>query len=170
MSAAIVVVMGVSGCGKSTLGHALAKALGVGYLEGDDLHPRQNVERMAAGIALTDDDRQGWLQAIAERLAMATSKGQGLVVSCSALRRSYRNLLRAAAPGLRLVHLTGSPALLGERLAQRSGHYMPAALLQSQLSTLEQPDADEHAIEIDMAEPLLDQLAQARQALAAGLA
>ena len=145
-----VVVMGVSGCGKSTIGQALAAALGLSYLEGDALHPAENVARMAAGIALTDADRQGWLQAIAHELNRATG---GLVVSCSALKRSYRDLLRSAAPGLQLVHLHGDAALLAARMQERRGHYMPPSLLQSQLDTLEVPGDDEGAITIDFAEP-----------------
>ncbi len=146
-----VVVMGVSGSGKSTVGRALADALGLPFVEGDSLHPPRNVNLMAAGTPLTDDDRQDWLQAIAAQLAAA--QHDGVVVSCSALRRSYRDLLRASAPDLRLVHLTGEPWLLAERLESRSGHYMPASLLQSQLDTLEPPTADEAAISADIGAP-----------------
>jgi len=142
--------MGVSGCGKSTVGRLLAQALALPYIEGDELHPARNVARMAAGIALTDSDRQGWLQAVAQRLGEAQD---GIVVSCSALKRSYRDLLRAAAPGLRFVHLHGDPALLAARMHSRPGHYMPASLLQSQLDTLEPPGADEAPITADIAQP-----------------
>ena len=141
-----VVVMGVSGCGKSTVGAALAAALGWRYLEGDQLHPPANVARMAAGIALTDEDREGWLERIGIKLVQAAALRQGLVASCSALKRSYRDLLRAAEPGVRFVHLQGSPELLAERMAARTGHYMPASLLQSQLATLEPPTPDERAL------------------------
>jgi carbohydrate kinase (thermoresistant glucokinase family) len=147
----VIVVMGVSGCGKSTLGLALAEALGVPYIEGDALHPPRNVALMAAGTPLTDADRAGWLDVIGERLAQAGD--QGAVVACSALRRIYRDRLRAASPGLRLVHLHGDPALLAERIGQRTGHYMPPALLPSQLQTLEPPDPDEAAITLDIAQP-----------------
>lgn len=147
-----VVVMGVSGSGKSTVGQALARALGVPFVEGDSLHPPRNVALMAAGTPLTDHDRQDWLQAVAAELA--ASQQHGVVVSCSALRRSYRDLLRASAPDLRLVHLTGEPSLLAERLGSRSGHYMPASLLQSQLDTLESPTADEAAISVDIDAPV----------------
>jgi gluconokinase len=146
-----IVVMGVSGCGKSTVGRLLAQALAVPYVEGDDLHPARNVALMAAGTPLTDADRQGWLQAVAQRLV---DSPQGVVASCSALKRSYRDLLRAAAPGLRFVHLHGDPALLAARMQSRPGHYMPASLLQSQLDTLEPPNAQEAAITIDIAMPL----------------
>lgn len=149
-----LVVMGVSGCGKSTLGQALAQRLGLPFVEGDDLHPARNVALMAAGTPLTDEDRQGWLQAIALRLAQA--QGVGAVVSCSALKRSYRDQLRRSAPDLQLVHLTGEESLLAARLRSRAGHYMPASLLPSQLQALEPPDADEHAITLPVTEPTLD--------------
>lgn len=144
-------MMGVSGCGKSTLGRALADALGVAFIEGDALHPPANVARMAAGMALTDADRHDWLQSIAEQLRAATTGGWGVVVSCSALKLSYRELLRAAASGVHFVHLHGTPELIAARLRGRSGHYMPPSLLQSQLDTLEPPLADEGALSIDVA-------------------
>ena len=153
MTAARVVVMGVSGSGKSTVGQTLAGELGVPFVEGDALHPPRNVALMAAGTPLTDDDRRDWLQSLADTLARAAAQGQGVVISCSALKRSYRERLRAGAPDLRFVHLHGSPALLAERLHARADHYMPPSLLQSQLDTLEPPAADEGAIEIDIALP-----------------
>ena len=146
-----VVVMGVSGCGKSTVGAALAQALGLRFVEGDSLHPPRNVALMAAGTPLTDEDRRGWLQAVAQILADA--KDSGVVVSCSALKRSYRDQLRVAAPDLKLVHLRGEPALLAQRMNERKGHYMPPSLLQSQLDTLEPPAADESVFTADVAEP-----------------
>jgi carbohydrate kinase (thermoresistant glucokinase family) len=146
-----VVVMGVSGCGKSTVGRGLADGLGVPYVEGDTLHPPRNVALMAAGTPLTDEDRQGWLQAVAAELAQA--QRSGVVVSCSALRRRYRNVLRAAAPDLKLVYLRGDHGLLAERMRARSGHYMPPSLLQSQLDTLEPPGVDESAFVADIAPP-----------------
>ena len=145
-----VVVMGVSGCGKSTVGRGLAARLGVGFIEGDELHPPRNVARMAAGTALTDADRAGWLDALAERIAAARAAGQGLVLACSALKRAYRDRLRAADPGLRFVHLHGDAELLRARMAQRSDHYMPPSLLASQLATLEPPAADERAATFDI--------------------
>ncbi|MDQ2778726.1 MAG: gluconokinase [Pseudomonadota bacterium] len=156
-----IVVMGVSGCGKSTLGVALAQALGISYVEGDELHPAANVQKMSAGHALTDADRQGWLERIAARLAQAVRAGQGVVVSCSALKRSYRDLLRAGAPDLQLVHLHGSTLVLEERMRHRPGHYMPASLLQSQLDTLQMPGTDEAVLTVDIAQPIAQQLAQA---------
>jgi len=142
-----VVVMGVSGCGKTTVGRLLAQHLGVPYIEGDELHPPRNVKLMAAGTPLTDEDRVGWLEAVGAELAR---KSAGAVASCSALRRSYRDRLRQAVPGLSFVHLHGSRALLSQRLAQRKGHYMPASLLDSQLQTLELPAPDEHVLQLDI--------------------
>lgn len=147
MQAPRVVVMGVCGSGKTTVGSLLARSLGVRYVDGDDLHPPRNVALMAAGTPLTDDDRAEWLDAVAATLQGAP---QGVVVSCSALRRRYRDRLRHAADDLRLVHLHGPRALLWERMSARQGHYMPAALLDSQLQTLEPPTADEHAIVLDI--------------------
>jgi gluconokinase len=158
-----IVVMGVSGCGKSTLGAALAASRGVPYVEGDALHPPRNIERMRAGIALTDEDRQGWLQALAAVLRDAHGAGHGVVVSCSALKRRYRDTLRAGAPDVAFVHLHGTHAQLAQRLAARQGHYMPASLLQSQLEALEMPAADESAVTLDLGEPVDRLLVQATQ-------
>lgn len=145
-------VMGVSGAGKTLVGTLLAGALGVAFLEGDDLHPADNVRRMAQGIPLTDDDRRGWLASIAARIAEARRTDTGLVVACSALKRAYRDVLRRADPDIRFVHLTGDPALIARRLSQRVGHYMPATLLDSQLATLEPPTPVEHAWTFDLAD------------------
>jgi len=152
-AAPLVVVMGVSGCGKSTVGGLLAQQLCAEFLEGDSLHPARNVERMAAGVALTDDDRRDWLLAVANHLQSARAAHQPLVVSCSALKRSYRDLLRNASNDLAFVHLHGDPVLLAQRMNARVGHYMPASLLASQLGTLEAPGNDEHAITFDAALP-----------------
>jgi gluconokinase len=142
----LYVMMGVCGSGKSTIGAPLARELGIEFVEGDALHPPDNVKRMAAGIPLTDDDRRAWLLAIAARLREAKRAGIGLVVSCSALKRSYRDLLRSVgAADVRFVCLAGSRALLAERMAQRRGHFMPPSLLESQLAILEEPSPDERA-------------------------
>jgi gluconokinase len=160
-----IVVMGVCGSGKSTVGRALAAALGLPFVEGDDLHPPRNVALMAAGTPLTDEDRGDWLRTLAEVLAGAAARRQGVVVSCSALKRSYRDLLRRGAPALRLVFLHGTPALLAERLQQRSGHYMPASLLDSQLQTLEPPGDEEHPVRLDIAAPAAALVAAAHRQL-----
>lgn len=146
----LYVVMGVAGAGKSTVGVALAQALRIPFVEGDDFHPPENRARMAAGIPLTDADRQGWLQALSARIAQAQRAGRGVVVSCSALKRAYRDILRAGAPALRFIFLSGDPSLLAERLAARHGHFMPASLLDSQLATLEPPAPDEGAWVVDI--------------------
>ena len=140
----VIVVMGVSGTGKSTIGRALAETLDLPFVEGDDLHPAANVAKMAAGIPLTDADRAPWLDLIAAEL------GRPVVITCSALKRAYRDRLRRAAPDLVLVYLHGAPELLASRMAQRDGHFMPTALLESQLATLEEPAADEDAIPVDV--------------------
>jgi carbohydrate kinase (thermoresistant glucokinase family) len=147
-----ILVMGVSGSGKSTVGQALARDLGLPYIEGDELHPPANVARMAAGIPLTDEDRKGWLDAIAQRLDDPAARACGVVVTCSALKRVYRDRLRRAAPDLRVVWLHGDEATLARRLASRTGHYMPASLLPSQLATLEPPGADESPLAVDVAQ------------------
>ena len=153
MHTGLYVVMGVCGSGKSLIGAMLARELGVDFVEGDALHPPDNVKRMAAGIPLTDDDRQGWLTAIATRLRDARRAGVGLVVSCSALKRKYRDLLRSAGDAdVRLVFLAGPRSLVADRLANRRGHFMPASLLDSQLATLEEPTADEGAWTCDIRE------------------
>jgi gluconokinase len=137
--------MGVSGSGKSLIGAALAQALGIDFVEGDKYHPAENVERMSRGIPLTDDDRSRWLRSLAERIREAKDAGAGLVVSCSALKRSYRDILRANAREVHFVFLKGEPALIAERIASRRGHFMPAALLESQFIILEEPSPDEDA-------------------------
>jgi gluconokinase len=145
------VVMGVSGSGKSLIGARLAGALGIEFVEGDADHSPENVARMSAGIPLTDDDRRTWLAAIAARLDAARA-GPGLVVSCSALKRAYRDVLRAGSTDVQFVYLEGTRAVLEQRLAGRRGHFMPAALLDSQLAILEPPSADERAWVCDIGE------------------
>jgi len=162
---AIVVVMGVSGCGKSTVGKRLADAMAVRFVEGDELHSPHNVALMAAGTPLTDGNRADWLRHVAQRLTEAAGEGQGLVISCSALKRSYREQLRAAAPALHFIYLQGNRALLAERLQSRAGHYMPPSMLQSQLDTLEPPAPDEHAITLDIADTPDALVAEARRQL-----
>ena len=149
-----VVVMGVSGSGKSTFGRVLAHELRATFLDADDFHPSENVARMRRGIALTDAERAPWLAALAARLARASAETESVVLACSALKRSYRDALRQGAPQLALLHLSGSQALLAQRLAARHDHYMPPSLLASQLSTLEAPAAEEAAFPLDIALPI----------------
>ncbi|MBU3649543.1 MAG: gluconokinase [Limnohabitans sp.] len=157
--------MGVSGSGKSTLARALAEKLHLPYIEGDDLHPPRNIALMRAGTPLTDEDRATWLDAIAQALLDAPPT-QGVVLTCSALKRRYRDRLRATGLPLQFIHLHGSEALLQERLAARQGHYMPPSLLQSQLRTLEVPGADEDALHLDVASSPEDLLQQVLSHLA----
>ncbi|MDN0196011.1 gluconokinase [Streptomyces sp. S.PNR 29] len=145
----VVVVMGVAGTGKTTIGPLLAARLGVPYAEGDDFHPPANIDKMSAGVPLTDEDRWPWLDALG---SWAHGRaGLGGVVSCSALKRSYRDRLRAAAPGLVFVHLTGDRALIEDRMSHRQGHFMPTALLDSQFATLQPLQADETGVAVDVA-------------------
>ena len=127
-----IVVMGVSGAGKSTVGEALAHRLDVPFVDADDLHPAANVEKMRTGTPLTDDDRWPWLDLVGA--ALAAAEPPGIVVACSALRRAYRDRLRAVAPDVAFVALEGDPEVLAERLGARAGHFMPATLLASQLA------------------------------------
>lgn len=128
-----IVVMGVSGCGKSTVGRLLAERLEAKFVDGDDLHPEENKAKMAAGIALNDEDRLDWLDAVASTLVSKTK----MVVACSALKKKYRDQIRAVCPDAVFVHLSGSPEVLKQRLESRSNHFMPVSLLESQLQTLE---------------------------------
>lgn len=147
------VVMGVSGVGKSTVGASLAQALGMSFLEGDAYHPAANVQKMSAGIPLDDEDRAGWLEALAQEIRIASERGAGLVLSCSALKRRYRDLLRQADPDLRFVHLQGPRDLIRDRMSRRPGHYMPPTLLDSQMRDLEPLGGDERGVVLDIDQP-----------------
>jgi gluconokinase len=145
-----VVIMGVSGCGKSSVGEGVSAQIGIPYRDGDDLHPAENVEKMRTGIPLSDDDRWPWL----DRVAAALATQAPVIIGCSALRRAYRDRLRAGAGGpLQFIHLSGSRDLIAGRMAARSGHYMPASLLDSQFAALEAPGPDE-ALTIPIDQPL----------------
>ena len=144
----VIVVMGVSGCGKSTVGRELSERLGWVFQEGDDLHPAANVVKMRAGVPLTDEDRWPWLDRVAAWIEGRLAAGESGVVACSALKRIYRE--RLARPGrVVFVYVAVDRQTLGERLAGRRGHYMPAALLASQVETLEEPGSDEGVIRVD---------------------
>lgn len=144
----VVVVMGVAGTGKTTIGPLVAERLGVPYAEGDDFHPPANIAKMSAGVPLDDADRWPWLDAIG-RWAGGRA-GLGGVVSSSALKRAYRDRLRAAAPGVVFLHLTGERALIEERMGARRGHFMPTALLDSQFATLQPLGEDEAGVAVDV--------------------
>jgi len=144
--------MGVSGSGKSTVGEKLAAALHLPFLEGDSLHPKSNVDKMASGIPLQDEDRWPWLDKIGERMAAAE---QGLIVSCSSLKKSYRDRLRAAVGGqLAFVFLDGSFEVLHEHMGHRRGHFMPVTMLESQLATLESPVGEPLVFRADIVDPI----------------
>lgn len=157
-----IVVMGVSGSGKSTVGAALAARLGVEFEDGDDLHPAANIAKMSAGTPLTDEDRWPWLDAVGDWLA-ARPAG---VIACSALRRAYRDRIRAHAPAAYVVHLAGAQETIAARQAARRGHFMPPSLLASQFATLEPLAADEAGVTLDVAlsvDALVDRAARAAQ-------
>lgn len=143
-----LLVMGVSGAGKTTLAEALARRLGAAFLDADDLHPPANRAKMAAGESLDDADRAPWLDAVAQVIAGWVATGQAGVIACSALKRAYRDRLRAADPGLVTVYLEVEEAELRRRLARRRGHFFPAELLVSQLAVLEPPTRDEGVVSV----------------------
>jgi gluconokinase len=145
------VIMGVSGCGKSSVGAALADRLTGVYIDGDDLHPAANIAKMGAGVPLTDADRWPWLDRVGECLARAEVTA---LIGCSALKRAYRDRIRAAVEGpVRFIHLAGKKEIIAARLHARQGHFMPVALLESQFTALEPPAGDEQAITVDIDQP-----------------
>jgi gluconokinase len=148
-----IVVMGVSGSGKTTLARALAHRLGWPFLEGDDLHPPANVAKMARGYPLDDADRLPWLEDVAGRIGEQERDGRDWVLTCSALHRRYRDLLREGHPSVWFVHVTARPEVLRERLARRTGHFMPVSLLETQLQALEPLEPDEPGMTIDAERP-----------------
>ena len=160
----LAVVCGVSGSGKSTVGALLAERLGVPFVDADDLHPITNLDKMRAGVPLTDDDRWPWLRVVGETFAAASDSG--LVIACSALRRSYREAIETHATGVQFVMLDGSRELLAGRLGQREGHFMPATLLDSQLATLEALADDEPGVTVSIEGSPDDIAAAAQVALA----
>ncbi|GLI27820.1 gluconokinase [Agromyces rhizosphaerae] len=146
------VVMGVSAAGKSSVGRAIAARSGAAFADGDDLHPAANVAKMARGEPLDDADRAPWLDEVGATLARHGD--DGIVVACSALKRAYRDRIRRAAPATRFVFLSGTPELLAERAGARTGHFMPPALLASQLAALEPLAPDEAGVTLDIADPV----------------
>nr|WP_298103970.1 gluconokinase [uncultured Shinella sp.] len=167
-NARAIVVMGVSGCGKTSVAEGLAAALPAAFVEGDSLHPAENVEKMSKGIPLDDADRWPWLDIIGRALSDALAQDKSIVISCSALKKVYRDHLRAAAGGnLSFVFLKGSHALLLSRMSARRNHFMPASLLDSQLATLEDPSGEPGVITVDIDAPIERIVAAALQGLAA---
>jgi gluconokinase len=157
-----IIVMGVSGCGKTTVASRLAQRLQRQFVEADTFHPAANVEKMRAGIPLSDEDRRPWLDAIAAWIAAARAKGSPCIVACSALKRSYRVRLARGCDDVRFVYLRGEFETIAARMAGRTGHYMPVSLLRSQFEALEEPGSDENPIVLSIDSPvdaLLDELA-----------
>ena len=148
-----VVVMGVAGCGKSFVGAALAQATGARFIEGDRLHPEENIALMAAGIPLTDQNREGWLDAVGHNIAANLASGDRVVATCSALKRRYRDILREHAPDVYIVEPWGPIEVVARRVNARTHEYMPPTLLQSQYDTLESLYDDERGIRISIAPP-----------------
>ena len=157
-----IVIMGVAGCGKSSVGAALSLATAIPYRDGDDLHPAANVAKMAAGSPLTDANRWPWLDLVAAELA----RNAPLMIGCSALKRAYRDRIRAGAGGpVLFIHLTGSRAVIEARMAARKNHFMPASLLDSQFAALEPPGPDEPHLTVDIDQALAAIVARLRQSL-----
>ncbi|WP_371683345.1 gluconokinase, partial [Kocuria sp. HSID17582] len=152
----LVVVMGVSGSGKTTIGTLVAHELGVQFIDGDSLHPLENVQKMAAGTPLDDDDRWPWLEIVGRTLHEHGERREGLVVACSALKRAYRERIRSQAPSALFLHLDGTLEVLTRRIEGRSGHFMPAALLESQIETLEPLAQEEGGYVLNIDQPVAD--------------
>jgi gluconokinase len=163
----VAIVMGVSGAGKTTVGERLAERLGWEFIEGDRLHPPENVAKMQSGHPLTDADRAPWLGAIAAAVDAVLARGARAVVTCSALKRAYRRRIIGERAGVRLVYLDGSAELIEQRLAARRGHFMPACLLTSQFAALEPPGPDENPITVAVGQPIERAVAQIAAALTA---
>ena len=160
-----IVVMGVAGCGKSVVGNALAAALGAIFVEGDGLHPPENVARMASGEPLTDVLRQGWLDAIGRQIAASAGSGESVVAACSALKRSYRERLRGFCQDIVFIYLEIDPATAKRRVGNRKGHFMPASLVDSQFAILEAPAAEERALTLDGTRPVAKLVTEAASLL-----
>ena len=159
----VIIVMGVAGSGKTTVGEKLAAALGWSFRDADDFHPPENVAKMSAGLPLNDHDRAPWLAAIRAHIDACLARGEGSVVTCSALKAAYRRVLVADPARVKLVHLTGDFALLAARIGSRQGHFMKPAMLHSQLAALEPPP---DALAVDITPPPDEIVAQIRLALA----
>lgn len=158
MTGTFVVVMGVAGCGKSAVGQRIAQATGLPLIEGDEFHPPANIEKMRRGIALQDDDRAGWLDRLGQELQ---GRPDGAVLTCSALKRSYRDRLRRCVPSLRFVHLALTQAQALQRVAVRDGHFYPTSLVASQFEALEPPAGEAGVLTVDAGQPLDEVAARA---------
>ncbi|MCH1882373.1 gluconokinase [Agrococcus sp. ARC_14] len=166
-----MIIMGVQGSGKSTIGSALAERLNIDFIDGDDLHPKANKDKMASGTPLTDEDRVPWLKIIGQTIADGSAKGRVTIVACSALKRWYRELLRSSDASLVFVHLVGDKDLLADRLAHRDHEYMPSTLLDSQIDTLEPLAEWERGIAISIEQPpaaIVDEVTRILMGRAAG--
>jgi len=161
MATPVVIVMGVTGAGKSTIAEALNRQLGWNFQEGDDLHPAANIAKMHAGMPLTDADRAPWLAAVKAWIDARLAAAEPGLITCSALKRSYRDFLVAGRPTVRILYLRADRATLESHLAHRTGHFMPPSLLQSQLNTLEEPAPDEHAITVQLRDTVQETVAEA---------
>ena len=163
----VVIVMGVSGCGKSTIAELLAERLGGRFKDGDELHPRSNIEKMSAGTPLTDADREPWLEAVRDHAANAAHEHGLSIVACSALKRSYRDTLRGVGraesmPPVFHVYLHGSRELIASRMGDRKGHFMPLEMLDSQIATLESPTTEPRVVTVDVS-PAPEDIARAAE-------
>ncbi len=167
MDQTILAVMGVSGSGKTTIARALAGRLGWPFQEGDDLHPPANVAKMHAGIPLDDSDRMPWLQAVAAWVDARLAAGENGIITCSLLKRAYRDIVVGDRSRVRLLFLRGDEALIGDHVAHRQHHFMPASLLHSQFETLEEPGPDEHPIVVQIGKTVADTVQAAMEAVGA---
>lgn len=165
MGTAHVVVMGVSATGKTEVGARMARQLGFEFLEGDSYHPPANIEKMESGVPLTDADRRPWLEALARLLADRDAAGTATVLTCSALKRAYRDVLRSGAPDVFFVQLDADFDVLYARMAKRTKHFMPSSLLQSQVDTLEPLGPDENGVVVDVTPPVDTVVREAEQAV-----
>lgn len=155
----VIIVMGVTGCGKSSLGREIARSLDAPFLEGDEFHPKANIAKMSAGIPLTDEDRAGWLDLLAQEIGQRAQTGSSVVMSCSALKKKYRTQLNdASGQDILYVFMDGPKEVIASRLARRKGHYMPPSLLDSQLEALDPPGDDEHVIRVDLRKTIAEML------------
>jgi carbohydrate kinase (thermoresistant glucokinase family) len=157
---AVLIIMGVSGCGKTTIAELLSHELGWDYRDGDEFHPKSNVKKMHSGTPLTDDDRWPWLRAIAAWIDEKRNAGEHAIVTCSALKKSYRDILIGPRKDVGLIFLKGDEELIAQRLSKRHGHFMPKGLLRSQFQTLQEPGPDEHPITVSI-EPTPDEITAA---------